>query len=99
MGYHNHNPGYYEVIGCLANFGMTLGMYTREQSIIFLDSVSMCDLAQCGNSQWGDFVCQKCGQCHSAETRECWDCNTENCISISALVAEILRFEVFGWLP
>ena len=35
----------------------------------------------------------------SAETREHWDYNAEYCISISALVAEILRFEVFGWLP
>ena len=33
---------------------------------------------------------------NSAETREHWDCNTENRISISALVAEILRFEVLG---
>ena len=31
----------------------------------------------------------------SAETRECWNYNAENCISISALVAEILRSEVF----
>ena len=32
----------------------------------------------------------------SEETREHWDCNHEIRISISALVAEILRFEVLG---
>ena len=32
----------------------------------------------------------------SEETREHWDCNREIHISISALLAEILKFEVVG---
>ena len=60
MGYHNYNLVYHMTIGCLANLGMTLGRYTRGQSIIF-PARCECALGTMWELTMGGVLCQKCG--------------------------------------